>query len=126
MKIVYEYSHLGGSEILQVRFPERLGEIRDVISQVSAARSKESREKTKRGRWLFSPVDMNPQFTNGFRARGYREVRDRYTITLPHSDVATTGAFKQVDFVKESPCGGPVRQVRVYVLRHGQVPVLLQ
>jgi len=42
MKIVYEYSHLGGREILQVRFPTVLDEIYAVIDEVSATRSKKS------------------------------------------------------------------------------------
>ena len=39
MKILYEYSHLGGSEILQVKYPEILQEIYDVIKLVSAKRT---------------------------------------------------------------------------------------
>ena len=37
MKIVYEYSHLGGHEILQVRFPAVLGEVYAVIEEVSGS-----------------------------------------------------------------------------------------
>jgi len=39
MKILYEYSHLGGSEILQVKYPEILQEIYDVIKLVSAKKN---------------------------------------------------------------------------------------
>ncbi len=49
MKIVYEYSHLGGGEILQVRFPHILEEIIWVIRSVGAVRSKQSLEKNKKG-----------------------------------------------------------------------------
>jgi len=56
-----------------------------------------------RGRELYSPRDMNRQFRGAFRARGYMELRDVYTITIPHSNVSIPGAFKQIDFVK-----GPV------------------
>ena len=100
MKVVYEYSHLGGSEILQDRYPGLVHEIDAVIRGVKARRTKISKEKTMRGTALFSPKDMNKQFLRGFRARGYREIRDLYTITIPNSDVAIRGAFKQVDFVK--------------------------
>lgn len=61
MRVVYEYSHLGGSEILQVRYPECERDIYEVIASVSAQRSKVSEEKTKRGRLLYSPRDMNRQ-----------------------------------------------------------------
>lgn len=100
MKIVYEYSHLGGAEILQVRYPDHVREINAVIAEVKANRSKISAEKTMRGRELYSPKDMNRQFCDAFRARGYLELRDTYTITIPDSDVAIPGAFKQIDFVK--------------------------
>jgi hypothetical protein len=100
MKIVYEYSHLGGSEILQVQYPEILQEIFDVIKSVSAKRTKISKEKTMKGRRLYSPRDMNSQFRKEFDEREFRELRDTYTITLPDSNVIITKAYKQTDFVK--------------------------
>lgn len=83
MNIVYEYSHLGGAEILKVRYPHIEEEIREVISQVKAERIKESREKTKQGQFLFAPISMNTQFRALFNARGYTEIRDTYTIQIP-------------------------------------------
>ncbi len=100
MRIVYEYSHLGGAEILQVRYPDCEREIADVISRVKAQKNKISSEKTMPGRALFSPKDMNDQFREAFRSKGYMELRDTYTITLPNSDIEIRGAFKQIDFVK--------------------------
>jgi hypothetical protein len=101
MRIVYEYSHLGGSEILKVRYPDIEIEINNIISRIKAKKSKVSKEKTMQGRLLYSPADMNQQFKTAFAARGYRELRDTYTITIPDSEVAIPGAFKQIDFVKE-------------------------
>ena len=100
MKVVYEYSHLGGAEILQVHFPDWLEEIYQVIRAVKARKTKISKEKTMRGRKLFAPKEMNQQFCAHFRKRGYHEIRDRYSITIPDSDVRIDGAFKQIDFVK--------------------------
>lgn len=100
MRIVYEYSHLGGAEILKVRYPDCEREIYEIIAGVVARRAKVSREKTMLGRRLFDPADMNQQFKKAFRERGYAELRDTYTITVPNGDVAIPGAFKQVDFVK--------------------------
>jgi hypothetical protein len=100
MRIVYEYSHLGGAEILQVRYPDCEREVYEIIADVTARRTKVSEEKTMRGRALYSPKDMNQQFRQAFRARGYTELRDTYTITVPNSDVTIPGAFKQIDFVK--------------------------
>ncbi|GAP08017.1 MAG TPA: BstYI [Anaerolinea thermolimosa] len=101
MKIVYEYSHLGGAEILKVRYPHIENEINEVISTVKAERSKESHEKTKQGKFLFAPISMNTQFHALFNARGYVEIRDTYTIQIPHHQCTIPNAFKQVDFVKE-------------------------
>lgn len=100
MKIIYEYSHLGGSEILQLRYPDCNLDIYEIIEEVTAQRIKISKEKTMRGKILFSPSDMNNQFTKLFNDRGYKELRDNYTITIPNSEVRIPGAFKQIDFVK--------------------------
>lgn len=100
MRIVYEYSHLGGSEILQVRYPNWNAEIYKVIEGIRAEKNKISQEKTKMGKALYSPIEMNSQFKNAFNAKGYSELKDTYTITIPNSRVAIPGAFKQVDFVK--------------------------
>ena len=101
MKVVYEYSHLGGSEIMQVRYPELMRLIYEAIAAVTAHRVKISRERTKLGRSLYSPSDMNAQFHRVFRERGFKELRDHYTITVPGSEVMVAGAYKQVDFVRE-------------------------
>lgn len=101
MKIVYEYSHLGGSEILQVRYPDNERDIYQVIATVRANRSKISQEKTMPGRALYSPGDMNRQFSEAFQDRGFQELRDNYTVTVPGSNIEIPGAFKQIDFVKD-------------------------
>lgn len=101
MRKIYEYSHLGGSEILQVKFPEIEEEIDSVISNVKALKTKKSKEKTMKGKMLYSPKDMNEQFQKKFSEYGFRELIDRYTITIPQSDCSIKGAYKQIDFVKE-------------------------
>jgi hypothetical protein len=101
IKVVYEYSHLGGSEILTVRYPRLKDEIYVAIAEVSAPATKQSREKTMRGRMLVDPKAMNRGFRQAFHSRGYLQLRDTYTIRIPDSEVAIPGAFKQVDFVKD-------------------------
>ncbi len=100
MKIIYEYSHLGGSEILHVRYPNVEKEIYEVINLVEGRKIKISRERLKLGRELFSPLDMNEQFKRHFQERDYHELRDTYIIKLPNSDIEISGAFKQIDCVK--------------------------
>jgi hypothetical protein len=101
MKIVYEYSHLGGSEILLVRYPEINAQINQVISNITANRTKKSKEKTMFGKFLYSPSDMNKQFRNQFKPLGYKEIRDYYTIEIPDYQQRIAGAYKQIDFVKD-------------------------
>ena len=106
MKIVYEYSHLGGSEILKVRYPEIEKEIYQVIGAIVAQRLKASKEKTKIGQFLYSPIDMNAQFQKQFHEKDFSEMRDTYSIIVPQKenfdyDVEIKGAYKQVDFVKK-------------------------
>lgn len=100
MKKIYEYSHLGGSEILKVRYPDIEKEIDQVISQVTANHIKESKEKTKMGRMLISPIDLNKQFKDRFNEIGFREIRYTYTIEIPNYSQKISGAYKQIDFYK--------------------------
>ncbi len=102
MKIIYEYSHLGGAEILTVRYPAIEKEINEIISNITAQRLKISKEKTMPGKKLFSPKDMNLQFKQYFNKTGYKELRDTYKITIPNYEKEISGAFKQIDFVKEN------------------------
>jgi restriction endonuclease BglII len=100
---VFEYSHLGGSEILQVRFPEINKKIDDVIQAVNiTTRNKISREKTKFGMMLYSPKEMNRSFRDAFRTEGFEELIDRYSIKLPGYPKEIKGAFKQVDFASKN------------------------
>lgn len=98
---VFEYSHLGGSEILQVRFPEIDREINDVIDSIKdVERTKKSKEKTMRGKMLYSPVDLNRRFSEAFEARGYKELIDRFDIDIPGHPFKIKNNYKQVDFAK--------------------------
>jgi hypothetical protein len=101
VKKVFEYSHLGGSEILESRFPNINEEIDRVIGTVRASRTKVSKEKTMRGELLFSPRELNRQFREAFRKHGFSELKDIYNIELPNYPLVIKGAFKQVDFAKE-------------------------
>ncbi len=101
MKIVYEYSHLGGAEILQVHYPMIDQEINVVIENVVARRVKKSEEKQMKGKMLYAPKDMNAQFKESFIGKGYNELKDTYTIEIPDHGTKVKGAYKQIDFVKE-------------------------
>jgi Restriction endonuclease BglII len=100
---VYEYSHLGGSEILRARYPKVNRDIDWAIAKVKArsSRTKVSKEKTRTGRMLYAPKELNRQFAAAFALRGFTQIIDRYTITIPDSDVTIRGGFKQIDFVRD-------------------------
>lgn len=67
MKKVYEYSHLGGAEILQVRFPKINREIDAIIASVKVTKkTKVSKKKAKMGVKLFAPVEIIRNFCNNF------------------------------------------------------------
>ena len=65
MKIVETYSHLNGWEFLIVHQPELWKEIQDVVAavDVEACKTKLSKEKTMKGKLLYSPVAMNSAFS---------------------------------------------------------------
>lgn len=83
MKIAAHYSHLNGWEYIQVHKPQLWREIESVISSVDAkaCRTKVSKEKTKRGKLLFSPKAMNRAIKSAFQARDWTESRTSYWVT---------------------------------------------
>lgn len=99
---VFEYSHLGGSEILQVRFPAVNQQIDDVIESIrDVRRVKKSKEKTKMGKMLYSPKDLNNRFKSALNAKGFQEKRVHFHIEIPGHNYVIRNSFKQVDFVKD-------------------------
>ena len=123
MNIKARYSHLNGEEFLRFRHPELWDEIHAVIKSVDAAacRTKQSREKRKPGRLLYSPVEMNKQFRTGLKSFGWQEQRSNFyvtedekvlrsTIGLPASEqrqrieaaeCKPISSYNQTDFVKQ-------------------------
>ncbi len=83
MQIAATYSHLNGMEYLLVHRSTLWSEILDVIASVDAAtcKTKVSKEKTMRGKLLYSPVDMNDAFKISFRNQGWTERRNTFWVT---------------------------------------------
>ncbi len=123
MQIRARYSHLNGEEYLLVHRRQLWQEVQDVIAGVdaSACRTKLSREKTRSGRLLYSPIDMNRAFRDGLKARGWSERRRTFWLSaderlmrsiygLPEEEqklaIESAGhtpimTYNQTDFVKE-------------------------
>lgn len=83
MKIAETYSHLNGLEFLLVHKPSLWQEMQTVIDEVDAnqCRTKVSREKTMKGKLLYSPIDMNAAFNRLLRDRFWGESRVSYWVT---------------------------------------------
>lgn len=123
MKVATYYSHLNGLEFIQIHRPTLWAEILSVVESVDASkcRTKYSKEKTKQGEILYSPIDMNKVMDEGFTYRGWKESRTSYWVTENAELIRTTmsltpdeqkkrieasGAkpifsYNQTDFVKE-------------------------
>lgn len=83
MQIGAKYSHLNGEEYLLVHRPHLWAEIKQVIAEVDAekCRTKLSKEKTRQGRILYSPIDMNATFKQKLEKRGWKERRNTFWVT---------------------------------------------
>lgn len=83
MKIVEKYSHLNGLEFLLVHKPELWQEIESVIHSIDAekCKTKISKEKTKSGKLLYSPIDMNAIFKEKLYELKWEESRVGYWVT---------------------------------------------
>lgn len=123
MQIVQFYSHLNGWEHVQVHKPNLWNEIENVISVVDAGAclTKLSKEKTKVGKTLYSPVDMNKLFKFDLERNGWTERRTAYYVTddqllilrtmrmtaeEQRKEIAAAGkaaiySYNQTDFVKD-------------------------
>ena len=123
MKIVEQYSHLNGLEFLLVHKPYIWNEIQDVIHKVDAeaCKTKISKEKTKQGRVLYSPVDMNNAYKGLLSGLSWTESRVNYWVTknerlirriiamdaeAQKAEIEATGetpifSYNQTDFVKD-------------------------
>ena len=123
MRIVETYSHLNGLEFLLVHKPSLWAEIQAVMRMVYAekCKTKVSKEKTMKGKLLYSPVDMNSAFKELLRTKDWQESRVSYwvtkneklirkTLTMPpdeqKKEIANAGdvpifSYNQTDFVKE-------------------------
>ena len=113
MQIKARYSHLNGEEYLLVHRKQLWDEVQTVIAGVDAfaCRTKPSKEKTMRGRILFSPIDMNREFKNGLQARGWRERRSTFWVTAD-------------DRLMRSVYNLPEAEQRQAIEKSGQTPIM--
>jgi hypothetical protein len=124
MKIAQKYSHLNGEEYLIVHHNKLYKEIKSVIKNIDASSFilKKSKEKTMKGKMLYSPKHLNKAFNKSFRSLNWDESRYKYYITtdpkilpelvplsykeqkqllISRGISSPISSYKQTDFVKD-------------------------
>lgn len=107
------YSFNGGKEAIENNYPTLFAEVCSVINQVNAGehKTKESDEKTMKGKLLYSPSSLNTAFKERFSAIGgwkpYKEkcdyptefYTDAYKIPNHRKKIHP---YREMDFVKNN------------------------
>jgi hypothetical protein len=83
MKISGEYSHLNGKEFLLIHHKDTLQEIYDVIEMIDASKhlTKESLEKTKKGKLVYNPGSLNEEFKKELYKLSWEERRRNFFVS---------------------------------------------
>ncbi|MDI6777031.1 MAG: BglII/BstYI family type II restriction endonuclease [Syntrophales bacterium] len=110
MKIIETYSHLNGLEFLIVHRPKLWNEIKNVIDLVNAdaCKTKVSKEKTMKGKLLYSPIDMNSAFSKLLRANKWEESRVSYWVTKNEKLIRKTLTIPSEEQKKEIEAAGEI------------------
>lgn len=107
MKVVAIYSVKSAKSILKEKYSKELKEIFSIIENVDANKliTKESKEKTRKFKMLFSPIALNNTFKKEFKKLNWKpiKVQSEYSeedyIEGYHPKLVK-GAFREMDFVK--------------------------
>jgi hypothetical protein len=110
MKIIETYSHLNGREFLLVHKPNLWREIKSVIANVDAekCKTKVSKEKTMKGKLLYSPIEMNTNFKQLLREKEWKESRVSYWVTKSEKLIRKTLNMSPEEQKKEIGAAGEV------------------
>jgi Restriction endonuclease BglII len=108
MKISQAYSHLNGYEWLLVHHREIWKEIEATVARLDAAKykTKVSREKTMKGKLLYSPIRLNEAFSKELEAAGWRESRASYWVTDDYNLIRKTLLLKPEEQKSEIESAG--------------------
>ena len=109
MNIAGIYSFNNGVEVINDNYSALLSEVKSCISTIDASRckTKVSKEKTMKGKLLYSPKDLNEQFKKILFPQGWKRIRTRCEYStkyyVPNYDPKRLreGAFREMDFVKQ-------------------------
>ncbi len=108
MIIAAIYSHNGGKELMEAKYPVALAEIMDSIAAVDgeAHKTKISQEKTMKDRRLYNPRTLNSAVKQEFVERGWKNKRvkceypTQFYTEVYHPQKVAVGAFRDMDFIK--------------------------
>jgi len=100
MEVIAEYSFKNGKDFLEKHHVNELEEIREIVSLVDASvcRTKKSKEKTMKGKMLYSLIDLNKRFFELFEERGWKTVRIDVKTVIPEIGETHEG-FREMDKV---------------------------
>lgn len=112
MKIKYIYSHLYALEGLKAHKPKIWEEIKSTVESIDTKimKTKKSKEKTMKGKMLYSPSDINAAFKKDFGKKKWKENRQTYYVT---SDEKLTNKIVKLN---------PDKQKKV-IISDGQEPI---
>ncbi len=99
MKIGAMYSHLNGFEWIQYHQKDMWNEIIGIINGINADdfRTKISKEKTMKGKELFSPSHINKRIKEDFESLGWYESRTDYWVTDDYDLISRTMNLNEVE-----------------------------
>lgn len=103
MQIVNIYSFKGGQEFVQRKHPRELAEVIDAIEHLNAAAclTKESSEKTMKGKLLFSPRDMNDGLKVALHKNGWtKKVSGKRKKYAEPRHAFGKGRFREMDGIR--------------------------
>jgi len=103
MKVVNTYSFREGEAFLKRKHPNELREVLDAIKHLNATAvlTKESKEKTMRGRLLFSPRDMNDYLKLELHKKGWTaKAKGKKKKFAEPRHAFGKGRFREMDGIK--------------------------
>ena len=108
MRIVAKYEVKNAERILKEKYLNEFKEIIEIVKIIDATKclDKVSKEKTKKGRMLFSPISLNKAFKEEFLKRGWKPVKikckypDFFYLEGYRPPRSIENAYREMDFVK--------------------------
>lgn len=105
MKIVNTYSFKNGEQYIQQHFAKELSEVVKAIENLDATTclSKESKEKTMKGKLLFSPRDMNDRLKTELHGKGWtKKAKGKRKKYIEPRHAFGKGRFREMDGIKNT------------------------